>query len=143
MTTRLDSVNKDLAARIRAAPPSRQRAAAAAAAAVVIDATRVAESQVVEARRALESGAADEGRQHDLDQLAERLDDEAFDLQDAEEHETYSERFAQARAVSALAYAFDPDAETAALEGIYEARSTVPDSGRAEIIAAAEAHLEG
>jgi hypothetical protein len=89
----------------------------------------------------LAPATADEDRQRQLDQIAERLDDEAFDLQDAERHEEYSERFAQVRAVSALAYAFDPDSETAALDGIYEARSTDPDGHQAESIAAADAQL--
>ena len=141
MTTRLDSVEVSLAARIRAASPERQRAAVAAAAMFVIDATGVSDDSVTEALNALQSGAADADRQRLLDQLAERLDDEAFDLQDAGRNEEYSTRFAQARAVSALSYAFDPDAETAALDGIYEARATAPDGQRDGIIAAATEQL--
>ncbi|MFC7625929.1 hypothetical protein [Microlunatus sp. GCM10028923] len=141
MTTRLDSVEGDLADRIRAASPERQRAAVAAAAEFVIGATGVSGDGVADALNALQSGTADADRQRRLDQLAERLDDEAFDLQDAGRDEEYSARFAQARAVSALAYAFDPDAETAALDGIYEARATAPDGQRDGIIAAAAEQL--
>ena len=69
-----------------------------------------------------------------LDTLVAQLDDEYFQLQEAEEEgqassEDYMRVFGQARAVAAVAFAGGDDPFEAATEAIYEAAATTDNQG--------------
>lgn len=67
-----------------------------------------------------------------LDDLVERLDEAAWDLQDQMDAgkvdlTAYLQAFGRARAAAAVAFAFGADARLAALEAVYEASVIVDD----------------
>ncbi len=126
MTTRLDSDAPQLSERLQAASAEQQRAAAVRAALVALSSVEVPEDEVAAARSAVESGRTDSAQQQRLKDLAQQLDEQAFRLQE-EQPDEYLVIFSRARAVSALAFALDPDPQRAALEGVYEASAAFDD----------------
>jgi hypothetical protein len=111
---------------LQAASAEQQRAAAARAALLALFATDVAGDEVDAARHAVEAGQADAALQQRLKEIAAEFDEQAFPLQD-ERPDEYLVVFSGARAVSALAFALDPDPQKAALEGVYEASAAFDD----------------
>jgi hypothetical protein len=63
-----------------------------------------------------------------LQELANEFDEKYFDFQDSGEGELALQRFRQARAIAALAFAGDNSNKTSALDAIYEAAMAVSDS---------------
>jgi len=64
----------------------------------------------------------------ELEALTNRLDEEYFDYQDSGDEKLALQRFHQARAVAALAFAGDKSNRISALEAIYEAAAAVDNS---------------
>lgn len=136
MMMRLETVAKDLAARLRTATPSQQRAASLVACQLALQAapmdTSVVSAAVEELR---DQGVLSIQRVTELNALVAQLDQAYFDLQDRSEDEPDLQPkalrlFGQARAVSALSLAGGGDALAAAMEAIYEASVTVDDASR-------------
>lgn len=132
--SRLETISKSLATALHHAPANRQRAACLAACEFAIAQTGVGSPAVEQALRMLRSSQPISAElKHALDTLAQRLDEEYFDLQDAAEESDATEdewkrAFSQARAVSALVFAFGENAFDAASEAVYEATATVDDN---------------
>lgn len=133
MSTRLDTRAADLARAIEAASPDAQRRVAVGLAELALARVPVDEPAVRDALQALRSGRWGDGAERRAaEQLAERLDESAWNVQDrveegnADESE-YVAAFTKARAVSALAFALAPEASTAALETAYEAEAATED----------------
>lgn len=126
MTTRLDSADQQLAERLQGATADQQRAAAVRAALVALSSVDVSSDEVQAARAAIERGETDADLQRRLKAVAQQFDEQAFPLQE-EQPDEYLAVFSRARAVSALAFALDPDPQVAALEGVYEASAAFDD----------------
>lgn len=131
--TRLESLSPDLGDKLQRASAVKQRAASLAACEFAISHAKV-EHAIVE--KALEkvrrAGVLAPQERDELVALAEQLDEEYFNLQEAAEEgrastEDYMRLFGQARAVAALSFAGGEDALQAATEAIYEAAATTED----------------
>jgi hypothetical protein len=126
--TRMETEWPDLTRLLRAATPARQLAASLAGCELALARTGLDEPLLTAACRRLRQGqrtlSPDERSQ--LEALANRLDQEYFDLHDAAEVGQASEaqwtaKFYQARATAAVLNAFDANPFEAARESIYEA----------------------
>lgn len=136
MTTRLETVAKDLAARLHTASPEQLRTARLAACEMALRAARIHEPFVLESHEELQwNDCLSAGRIEALTQLAAALDDHCLDLQEhagsdparlAEAHQC----FKQARATTALVLAAGEDPLAATLESLYEAAMALEDSPR-------------
>lgn len=130
---RLSMVAPDLATRIQGSgDEQRLRIAASAAAEIVVERAAVGHDGVLRALEMLRHGSTDVELREALQSLAQELDARYWDLHDAHEagkgsKEEYMAAFAQARAVSAVVCALDPDFVMAALEACYEAHSAFSD----------------
>ena len=110
------------------------RAAALAACEFAASHTNFQHPLVREALEKLRKGPAtlSATQQSELEALVETLDNEYFDLQEAD-HEgrastgDYLQKFAQARAVSAVLFAFKDDAYEASTQSVYEAAAALKD----------------
>lgn len=133
MSTRLDTRAADLARQIQAAAPDSQRRIAVNLAELTIARVPVDEPAVGAALHALRSARwGDSPERTAAEQLAERLDETAWDVQDQVDEgnasqSDYIAAFTRARAVSALVFALAPDAAIAALETAYEAEAATED----------------
>ena len=134
MMMRLETVAKDLAARLRTATSSQQRAASLLACQLALQAAPIDSHVVVEAVKELQTkGVLSIQRVTELNGLVAQLDQEYFDLQDRSEDEPDLQPealrlFSQARAVSALSLAGGNNTLAAALESIYESGAAVDDA---------------
>jgi hypothetical protein len=132
---RWGTIGVDLGDLIDHATPVQQRAAVAAAAILAAERTGLTDEPVPEAIELLRAGRIDAGLRNRLVELADDIDDQAFDKQDEvdEGRAEYSDHqaiFRRARAATALAVAMEEDAREAAAEGIYEAYHALgSDSG--------------
>ncbi|HTJ66680.1 MAG TPA: hypothetical protein VL551_04050 [Actinospica sp.] len=128
MATRLETRSAELSQLIEAADAHQQRLIAVKTAQAALAAVPIDEPELALARADLTAGRwGGEGAQA-ATALTDRLDDLAFDLQDEVDEGTaeqaeYLEAFRRARAVSAAAFALDPDPRNAALEAAYEAEA--------------------
>lgn len=127
---RLETLDKELAEQLRRATPERQQGAASLAARLAREATGLATPDG--------AGCAE------LERAVGRLDERAWDLQDAVESGGASEAhylaaFRRARAASAARFARCAEPESAALDGVYEAANATesPD----QLIAAVREYL--
>ena len=133
---RLETVAKDLAAKLRTASPAQQRAASLVACQLALQAVPIEAPIVSETLEQLrQQGVLPQRRVAELNDLAAQLDGEYFDLQDKAEDDPALQSealrlFGQARAVSALSFAGGQDALAAAMEAIYEASATMDDGSR-------------
>jgi uncharacterized protein YigA (DUF484 family) len=131
MMMRLETVAKELAAKLRLATPTQQRAASLVACQFALQAAPIEASIVSEALEQLrQQGELSQQRIAELSDLVAQLDEKYFDLQDkAKDNASLQAEmlrlFGQARAVSALSFAGGRDALAAAMEAIYEASATV------------------
>jgi hypothetical protein len=130
---RLAYVSPDLAQLIRKADAAQLRRVAAAAAMFAVDRTGLCDPRSQAAQITLAQGNPGDSQQRaEVHQLAEELDEAAWDIQDrvdvgnAPRH-SYLHAFAMARAASALCFALDADPLTAALEATYEANAATDD----------------
>lgn len=133
--TRLEMAAQDVADKLRMADAAQQRAASLVACELAVQAAPIGDPDVLSAVEQLrKNGRLSNQLIVVLNDLAARLDEQYFTLQDKSEHELstqiqYINLFGQARAVSALAFAGGEDALMAAMESIYEATATVDDAG--------------
>lgn len=123
---RWETIDLDIEALIEGATSAQQRSVAAAAAILAAERTGLDEAPVPEAIAVLRDNRTDSGLHARLTELADRLDDEAFDKRDevdqgTAEYVDYQRIFRRARAATALATAMEDDAKEAAIEGVYEA----------------------
>lgn len=133
MTSRLSSVAADLVEQLEAQQPARLRQAAAGAVDLAVARTGVSAPPLDAALAALQEGRfGDSADRVAVLQLADELDEIAWDLQERSEAgtatpEAYMAAFGRARAVAAVGFALDADALAAALEAVYEAQAAVAD----------------
>lgn len=123
---RWQTTDLDIEALLEDASSDQQRRVAAAAAILAAERTGLDEPPVAEAIAALREQRTDAELRSRLTELADRLDDEAFDKRDevdqgTAEYTDYQRIFRRARAATALAIAMEDDAREAATEGVYEA----------------------
>jgi hypothetical protein len=141
-------LSQELDTKLRSASPAQQRAASLVACQFALAKARIEAPVVANALAELRAGRAfSPSLKAQLDSLAEKLDEQYFDLKDAAEAGTadpkqWQDMFAKARAVTALSYAGDEDAYKAAAESIYEAAFTILDDNKQELLAMVEAALE-
>jgi hypothetical protein len=130
---RLETLSPDLAAQLRRATAAKQHAAALAACEFGIGHARVDDPAVAKALRCLRAGdALTPENKIQIGSLAARLDEQYLDLQEAAEagkanSNDYLRRFAEARAVAALAFLCKEDGAGAAEDAIYEAAAAAAD----------------
>lgn len=144
MTWRLSSIAPDLVEQLEGEPEAQLRRTAEAVVEAALRATEVGNGTVKQALDALHAGryGAPEERRA-IKQLADRLDESAWDLQDRVEageadQDEYLDEFRRARAVTALWFALEPDPLVAAVEAAYEAQAATDDDVvRREIAAVA------
>lgn len=132
---RLDSSSPLTAERLRNAGRDAQRHAAVSAAALVARVADLGQAVVGQALELLNQGALDDVPRDQLAALVEELDEIAWSIQEAEEgnaSDDYMAAFGRARAAAAVLFAADTDAETAALEAVYEAGSVAFDDAAVE-----------
>ena len=133
---RLETVDKELAARIRVATPSQQRAVSLIACQVALHEVRMDIKVVLLATEELrDKGVISHQQIAELNELVDQLDDAYFDLLVRTENEPDLMPevmcfFKQARAVSALSFAGGTDSLSAAMEAIYEASIALDDATR-------------
>jgi hypothetical protein len=133
---RLETLDKELAARIRVAKPCQQRAASLIACQVVLHEVQMDINIVLQATEELRvKGVISHQQIAELNELVDQLDDAYFDLlvRSEDEPDVMPEAmcfFRQARAVSALSFAGGTDSLSAAMESIYEASITLDDATR-------------
>lgn len=133
MIMRLETVEKGLVERLKAASPKQQRSAVRVACELAFQAVPVDMPLVVDALEQLRRGEKfTSGQISALEGLAAKLDDQYFDLQDRLDDEQgldvdALQLFSQARAVSALSLAGGEDSLMSVAEAIYEASSAVDD----------------
>jgi hypothetical protein len=133
---RLDAVSPRIVECLRDASPETLRSTAIAACEFALSRVIVPYDIVSEAMDALRrQPMARERFSTKLAALAERLDQDYFELHAAagerrDANDEWLTRFHQARAATAVAYACDEDAWTAAVESIYEAAMAIPESER-------------
>jgi hypothetical protein len=137
--TRLETVAKDLAVKLKAASPKQQRVAGLAACRLALQRAPVDDPVVTESLSQLQQvGVLSLTLIEALNDLTEQLDTRYFDLQDKAEEagddpdmRAESLRlFSQARSVAALSFAGGEDSLIAAMEAIYEASATSDDDNK-------------
>jgi hypothetical protein len=130
---RLSGIAPDLVEQLEGESEAQLRRTAEAVVDAALRATKVGSGTVKQALAALQAGrhgALEERRV--VKQLADRLDESAWDLQDRVEageagRDEYLDEFRRARAVTALWFALEPDPLVAAVEVAYEARAATDD----------------
>ncbi|CAD0266717.1 hypothetical protein EKA85_14405 [Pseudomonas veronii] len=133
MIMRLEMVGKSLVKKLKVASKEQRRSAVKVACELAFQTSSVGVPVVAESLAQLRFGNKLTTEQlSELDALAEKLDEQYFDLQDSlnEGQELGMEAlqlFSQARAVSALSLAGGEDSLMATTEAIYEALSAVDD----------------
>lgn len=133
---RLETLDKELAARIRVAKPCQQRAASLIACQVALHEVQMDINIVLQATEELRiKGVISHQQIAELNELVDQLDDAYFDLlvRSEDEPDLMPEAmcfFRQARAVSALSFAGGTDSLSAAMESIYEASIALDDATR-------------
>jgi hypothetical protein len=130
MPSRLDSLDRALCARLASADPEDQRMAASAAVVLAAEVTHLSGDGVEEALAAVRECRPEPGLRARMEDLAESLDEQAFEIQDRIDggdatHDGYVVAFAHARAASAIHFALSDDPLEAAIEGVYEAYAAV------------------
>jgi hypothetical protein len=116
----------ELAERLSRVSPARYRQLALYVAERTIHHFALRDKRIVEALQALHAGKSDNTPEHQaLVAMAEEWDDAAIDAQQQADEAGYNLAFSKARAVSALASAFEPDPEKAVLYTLYEAYHAV------------------
>jgi hypothetical protein len=134
--TRLETLNPDLAEKLRMASESKRRAASLAACEFAISESKVDEPLVREVLEVLrQSRSLSTAKIEQVEALVARLDEKYFALQEAAEEgrstpDEYLRVFSQARAVSALLSAFKKDFFEAATEAVYEASAVTDDQAK-------------
>lgn len=133
MVDALATLDAELAAQLRAAPPQVQRRAAALAARWAIDHTGVAGPEIEASLRALDTGDADPDVAAGAQRIANEFDEQYFQLteqadSDADTAEDARQAFEHARAAASLAEALSGDPTHAALDATYEASATADDT---------------
>jgi hypothetical protein len=135
----------DLVDAVRSADDERRRRAALAGCRFAVERNGLAqEPAIADALRALTAGAVgDVPERQAVRELTEQLDNAAWAIQERVEageasDADYIATFKRARAAAAVEFAFEADAETAAMESLYEAHHATQDLDRlrAEVIAA-------
>ena len=130
---RIETLSSDLANRLRRATTAQRHAAALAACEFSIAHARIDDPVVADALRCLRAGdALARDRRIQIDSLAARLDEEYLNLQVAAEAgkssaPDYLLRFAEARAVAALAFLCKEGGVDAEEDAIYEAAAAALD----------------
>jgi hypothetical protein len=132
---RLGTISPGLLQRLRTASPEQQREIAVLAATTAIRSVELDAPAADGALMCLRARRLGPSPQRDvLASLRDELDALAWDLQDAGSSSDYPAAFQRARAASSLWYALDEDAETAALEAVYESQAAIgglPDLAKA------------
>lgn len=144
--SRIDTIDKDLAAHLNTASEAQLRAAALAAVRFGVDRAHLNDAPVADALMALEQsceGTNAERLRRRIEQLVASLDEAQFDLQDQMDEGVVDDAvqalaFARARAANAVYDAFDTDPFKAATGAIYEARfaGDDPQEWRARVLEA-------
>lgn len=115
-------LESEIAERVQAMNQDEQRQLAVYVAEQTVKKLGVTDERSNSALQALRSGKySDTPDSKASRKLAEELDTQAFDAQDRGDDAAYDLAFSKARAVSALAAAFYPDARKAVAETLYEA----------------------
>lgn len=133
---RLETVAKDLTAKLKAASSEQQRMAGLLACRLALQAAPMDYPVVLETLDQLQQyGVLPPQRIAELGNLAAQLDEKYFELQDNAEGDADLQAeslrlFSQARTVSALSFAGGDDALVAAMEAIYEASATDDDGSK-------------
>jgi hypothetical protein len=125
MSTRLATVAPDLVPQLNSRPQGELRNVVAVVVREAVASTGLDDPLVASALDQIGTGKP--GMNARVQEVAERLDQVAWDIQDAEdEHdsERYMTAFRRARAASAVAFALDPDSGSM-LESIYEAQAAL------------------
>src|SRR5215469_8881968 len=120
MSTRLAIVAPDLVPQLNSRPQGELRNVVAVVAREAVARTGLDDPLVASALDKI--GTGEPGMNARVQEVAERLDQVAWDIQDAEDghgSERYMAAFRRARAVSAVAFALDPDT-VSMVESIYE-----------------------
>jgi hypothetical protein len=131
--TRLETLNPELAEKLRAASENKRRAASLAACEFAISQSMIDEPLVREVLDTLRwSSSVASTKLKQVEALMTRLDERYFDLHDATEDgraapAEYLRFFSQARAVSATLFACKENSFEAATEAIYEASHVAED----------------
>lgn len=144
MTSRLETLDPDLAAELTRLSGTAQRQVSVRVARLAVEHTELAGAVVGHALSRLgRLTDANADLEPALQAVVDDLDRLAFDLRDRVDageasHENYEHAFGQARAAAAVAAAFDPDALQAVLETVYEGLAALgsPDAVRPVIAAA-------
>jgi hypothetical protein len=131
---RLETLSQTMAEELGQATPDEQRAAALAACEFAVPRAELQHARVEEALESLRMGRhrLSQRQRSGMEALVRRLDGEYFDLQEAAEKtrecaDKCLRKFAQARAASAVLFAFGDDPYEASSESLYEAASAVED----------------
>jgi hypothetical protein len=125
MSTRLATVAPDLVPQLNSRPQGELRNLVAVVAREAVARTGLDDPLVASALDQI--GTGEPGMNARVQEVAERLDHVAWDIQDAEDgHDSdrYMAAFRRARAASAVAFALDPDSGSM-LESIYEAQAAL------------------
>jgi hypothetical protein len=136
MMMRLETVAKDLTAKLKAASSEQQRMAGLLACRLALQAAPMDYPVVLETLDQLQQyGVLPPQRIAELGNLAAQLDEKYFELQDNAEGDADLQAeslrlFSQARTVSALSFAGGDDALVAAMEAVYEASATDNDGSK-------------
>ncbi|MGH8878490.1 MAG: hypothetical protein ACRD0P_14290 [Stackebrandtia sp.] len=127
--SRIESLDKKLAALLRKADDDKRRAAALAICSLAAHRTRLDDDRIDAAREALAAGQLGECPAREaVRKLAHDLDESAWDIQDADgDGDSFQRAFAKARAAASFECAFDTDSLTAAGEAAYEAGYAIGD----------------
>jgi hypothetical protein len=131
--TRLETISRDLADKLRRASAAKRRAASLAASEFAVVRAKIEHPLVERALEKLRAAAVLTPKDKaDLGALVTQIDEEYFALQEAAEEgrantEDYMRVFGQARAVAALTFAGGEDTLQAAAEAIYEGGATTDD----------------
>jgi hypothetical protein len=139
----------DLVEALSNADIAAQRRAAVAAATLALQRTGQIDDPTVAAALTLpENGTASTENIAAVNQLTERLDEHAWELQEQtssgdKSEQDYLTAFTRARAVAALGYALAPDIATAVGDALYEAHHATQDiDALRDVVRAAIAHTQ-
>jgi hypothetical protein len=125
MSTRLATVAPDLVPQLNSRPQGEVRNVVALLAREAVARTGLDDPLVTSGLDQIGTGSP--GMNIGVQEVAERLDQVAWDIHDAEDghdSEAYVAAFRRARAASAVAFALDPDSGSM-LESIYEAQAAL------------------
>ncbi|ADD41350.1 hypothetical protein [Stackebrandtia nassauensis] len=126
--SRIETLDKQLAALLRKATDEQRRAAALAICSLAAHRTKLDDSRVDVAREALAGGTVGDCPEREaVVKLAIEWDEQAWAVQETDTAE-YQRAFAKARAAAGFESAFDPDSYVAAGEAAYEASYAIGDA---------------